>query len=76
MTDLEQFCRDRLEALRSLDEQQILAYARKYGVRLPSHPEAFWRGIHKARVMVPGLSEEEREHSRRWLREHDSEVPA
>jgi len=54
---MDQFQRDRLEALRSLDEGIIRAYGRKYAARFPGddNPEVFWRAVSAA-----------------WLREHGS----
>lgn len=68
--DLNQFRKDRDEALFSLDEQKILAYCWKYGA--PIHPNAlvFWASIHKARVALRSIPEAEKELSRRWLLEH------
>jgi hypothetical protein len=57
-------------ALRSLDEAQIVAYSRRYGVPMPADrsPDGpFWAGLHKARVACLDLTDEERETSRRWL---------
>lgn len=71
----DEFQRDRLEALKSLDEEKIRAYLKRWGGNWQGaqNPEVFWRAIHKARTVCPGLTEQEREVSRRWLREHGSQ---
>jgi hypothetical protein len=64
------FVGERNAALRSLDRNKIEAYARKYGINLPKDEIVFWAGIHKARLQITSFTEEEREVSRRWLKEH------
>lgn len=64
------FVVERNAALRSLDRSKIEAYARKHGVGLPQDEMTFWAGIHKARLQITSFTEEEREVSRRWLKEH------
>ncbi len=64
------FREQRNAALRSLDEAQIVAYSRRWGVPMPgdrSPDGPFWAGIHKARVACLDLTDEERETSRHWL---------
>lgn len=68
--DLEAFLRERGEALRSLEKARIDAYAKRYGIRLPANPEAYWGGIHKARLALKALSAEEKRVSREWLNAH------
>lgn len=68
---MKRFCRDRDEALRSLDKDRIYAYMKKYEVEwFPSTEEVFWAGIHKARISLNSFSEEEKEFSRNWLSKH------
>lgn len=65
---LEGFCRERLEALCSLDEGRIRAWLVRYGMHW-GMGERFWLCVHRARATwdrMP-LTEEEREVSRRWL---------
>lgn len=70
MSDLDQFIRDREQALLSLDEQTIRDYCRKYEIPLPDHQLKFWAGVHKARANMPSMPESARRQSRRWLIEH------
>jgi hypothetical protein len=69
--ELAEFLRDRDEALRSLDEAKIRAYAKKYDceAEMPSHPLVFWAAVHKARLQLL-LTAEERRVSEQWLAEN------
>ena len=65
------FVRDRDAALLSLDREKILAYFRKYHVRIPQNEKVLWASIHKARLSILcGIPESEKEKSRQWLREN------
>lgn len=66
------FRKQRNAALRSLDRKKILAFAKRWGTKLPSSDRAFWLGVHKARVSCEDLTHEERKISLDWLREHGS----
>ena len=68
MDTIRKFVQERNEALGSLDEAKIKAYMKKYGCDIPE--PYFWPSIHKARLQIGGLSEEEKELSRTWLIEH------
>lgn len=68
--NLKDFVKERDEALRSLDKTKIEAYMKKYQVYRPADDEVFWAGIHKARLMATSMTEEEKEVSRQWLRDH------
>ena len=65
-----QFQEERNAALLSLDHAKIEAYAAKYNVQLPNNKQAFWAGIHKARLQIADIPDEEKEISRQWLHEH------
>lgn len=69
MDEIKNCIRERNEALGSLDETKIKAYMKKYGCEDIPEPY-FWPSIHKARLQIENLSEEEKEISRRWLIEH------
>ena len=71
---LQQFLRDRIDALLSMDEDKIRAFHTKYnpGGLLPLHPEAFWRAVHKAITAIPTIPMNKRVESKRWLIEHGS----
>lgn len=70
MHDMEQFKKDRDEALRSLNKQQIIAYCRKYGAHYSENELVFWASVHKARLAIKSFSESEKRISRKWLLEH------
>lgn len=74
-SELDQFLKDRNEALLSLDETKIRAYMEKYGEAdaLPKDkPEVFWRGVHKAITGCKDLPIEFRRKSKAWLAERNS----
>ena len=64
--DIQQFVKDRNEALLSLDKDKIIVFMNKYKIPLPS-PEVFWITIHKCRTASTGLRTEAREMSKEWL---------
>ena len=45
---MEDFIKERNEALLSLDREKILAYGKKYNVKFPEDEKIFWVGVHKA----------------------------
>lgn len=47
-TQIEQFVKERNEALFSLDEKKIKAYLTKLGVPIPENEQVFWGGIYKS----------------------------
>lgn len=65
--DLQEFLRDRDEALLSLDEGKLRAYMRKYGETPPSNPVVFWMAVHKAITACMSLPIEFRRASAMWL---------
>jgi len=65
--DLEQFKKDRDEALLSLDEDKIKTYLRKYGEEPVDNPTVFWMSVHKAITALPSLPIEFRRGSALWL---------
>lgn len=67
---IKEMVRDRNEALVSLNEEKLRAYAAKYEVKLSEDPEIFWAAAHKARLSLVQLSDAERQRSRDWLSEH------
>lgn len=72
MVDIKTFCRERDEALLSLDKKKIEQYAKKYCIELPKDEEAFWRGVHKAICNIKSIPFEVRQKSADWLFEHGS----
>jgi hypothetical protein len=68
--DIEEWRKDRREALLSLDEQKVRAYFRKYNDHeMPSDMELFWGAIHKAITGSTDLPIEFRRASKRYLDE-------
>jgi hypothetical protein len=68
--DLDQFFKDRDEALLSLDKDKILAYSIKYGAYIPKDERVFWAGVHKARLALNCVDAEGKIISRNWLAEN------
>lgn len=66
------FIKERNSALLSLERKKIEKYCRKYGVPIPPSDLAFWMGVHKAICGLKGITEEQRQRSVNWLREHGS----
>ena len=69
--DFSQFKKDREEALLSLDESKIRAYAAKYGSAMPAGPEVFWSVVHKAITACTDFPLENRLASKQWLAERN-----
>lgn len=46
--DLTNYIQDRNEAFASMDKEKILAYCKKYKIKVPEDEETFWVGVHKA----------------------------
>lgn len=70
---LEEFKKDRNEALLSMDETKIRAFLAKYSGDLPppKDPEVFWAAVHKAITGCKELPMEHRSKSKKWLTEHN-----
>lgn len=68
---LEEFKHDQREALLSMEEVKIRAFAKKYGQTLPSTSLIFWEGVHKAITALTNLPLEVRKESKKWLDEHN-----
>lgn len=66
---VDDFIQDRDSALLSLDKQKILAYAKKYHVKLPDNDLVFWASVHKA-ILVIDAPAEAKEKSRTWLKQN------
>jgi len=68
---IEKAIQERDEAFRSLDEEKIRAYMKKYGLRDWTDSEtAFWGGIHMARLEITTFTNEEKVQSVKWLMNH------
>lgn len=68
--NLQDFIKERNEALLSLDRQKIERYAEKYKVALPENEEVFWMAVHKCICQI--FPEEVSRKSAEWLRDHGS----
>ena|SRR5579872_2337002 len=75
-TRIDTLVAERNAALFSLEEARIRAYAAKYGTALPADPDAFWSGVHLARLRMHALPAAEWVISRAWLAAHGWEEDA
>lgn len=67
---LERSEEERNEALLSLDLNRIKVYCIKFGLFIPENDHIFLESVHKAILQVRDASMEQKEKSRRWLREN------
>jgi len=59
--DIEEFVKERDEALLSLDKKKIKTYMKKYQVRFcPENETSFWAGVHKAIIGINSASAEQK----------------
>ena len=72
---INQFLKDRTEALLSMDRHKIVAYYEKYGGIIAKSEVVFWAGVHKARTALRDLPETERMASEKWLEERGFNSP-
>lgn len=63
--------KDRDEALKSLDIEKIRKYCLKYKIPMPKDEIVILAGAHKARLHMLTTTEEEKEISKKWLKEHN-----
>lgn len=69
--DMKQFCKERDEALLSLDREKIMSHSRKYGVQFnPSNELVFWASVHKAILGIRSAPLKQKTLSAAWLVEH------
>ncbi len=68
--DIEQVVKERNEALFSLDEAKIRAYAKKYVVKMPPDDTEFWAGVYKCIVAINDSPKDLKEQAYKWLEEH------
>lgn len=76
-SEIERSNQERDQAMTSMDREQILAYARKYGVdmnNLPATDERFWAAVHICISGVESLPMPMRKASKRWLIERGMPV--
>lgn len=68
--DMQEFLRDRNEALFSLDEKKIRKYCQKYGVVMPENERVFWAGVYKSILAIPDSPSHLRRKAENWLDSH------
>lgn len=64
------FIKERNEALFSLDEQKIRAYAEKWCAKVPENPIAFWGAVYKAIYNITNAPTELKQKAKEWLEEN------
>ena len=73
------FIKERNEALLSLDENKIIAYMNKYNIKIPKDEKIFWAGVHKAIcslyfIETNRITLEQYTRSADWLKENGFEL--
>lgn len=73
------FIKERNEALLSLDENKIIAYMNKYNIKIPKDEKIFWASVHKSIcslyfVEVNQITLEQYTRSADWLKENGFEL--
>ncbi|WP_195266974.1 hypothetical protein [Eubacterium sp. 1001713B170207_170306_E7] len=71
---LERSEKERNEALLSLDLNRIKVYCIKFGLLIPENDRVFLENVHKAILQVRDASMEQREKSRKWLKENGASL--
>lgn len=74
MKNIQDFVKERNDALLSMNEDKIRRCARKYGIRTPINQTAFWGGVYKAICNVPDAPKDVRWIAEKWLRKHGMSV--
>lgn len=77
---MKDFIRDRNEALTSGDKEKIIAYCKKYNIKIPEDEKLLWTGVHKAICNLyltaihsgteDNITEKQFNASYKWLREN------
>ena len=73
------FIKERNEALLSLNKDKIVAYMKKYGISIPQNEKIFWVGVHKSicslyLVDKNGITLEQYTKSADWLKENGFQI--
>ena len=66
------YVKERNKAFLSLDRAKIERFCKKWGIKVPSDDEAFWRGVHKVIANTTSFPIDVRQKSASWLFEHGS----
>lgn len=68
--DINDYQSELKKVLLTYDMDKIKAFMHKYNKNIPKNDLAFWAGIHKGIVNLSNCTDEEKEFSRKWLKEH------
>ena len=71
---MDDFKKDRIEAMMSLDPAKVRAFGKKYDAELPGDDGTLLISIHKARTAMTDIPMEARRVSKAWLRERGYEA--
>lgn len=66
---VEDFVKERNEALLSLDKEKIIAFMGNWAVDVPQNDLVFWAMVHKAIVNLREATKEQKDKSFAWLLE-------
>lgn len=58
------------EVLLTYDMDKIKTFMHKHNKNTPENSLVFWAGVHKGICNLPNCTDEEKEFSRNWLKEH------
>lgn len=67
---IEDFTKERNEALLSLDREKITKFMKKWSVDVPQTDLVFWVTVHKAILYINAATEEQKNKSFTWLLEN------
>jgi len=70
MDDILSYVKRRNKALLALNKEELISIANESGAKIPEDERIFWAGVHYARLGVTTFSEEVKEISKGWLRNH------
>lgn len=69
--NIEQYVKERDEALFSLDEKKIRRFMKKYDLVLPDNEIVFWGSVYKAICKIPYAPKDVKHKAVTWLTEHN-----
>lgn len=67
---IREYVKDRDAALLSLDKDKILQFMRKYAVPCPKNDTVFWAMVHKCICHINSATDDQKQASAKWLRDH------
>lgn len=68
--DIKKFVKEQQEVLLSLDRKRILAYCKKWDIKVPEDETAFWAGVHKTILQMNAATLDQKWNSFEWLIKH------